>query len=93
MPGLLKEKVYWHSQGYQCHLGNIKYIVWKVYLRGFKVYFYLKIQYITCNVADVTQSKADGKGSVTNSMQVAADILPKTHSILDFSKRKNTLFQ
>ena len=32
-----------------------------------------------CNLADVTHSTADSKRSATDIMQVAADILPKTH--------------
>ena len=44
-----------------------------------------------CNVADILHSPADSKHSATNSMQVAADILPKTH-FRPF-KGENTLFQ
>ena len=74
------EQINWlFLQGCHCHLGNILYIVCKVFLRGFKVYFYLKIKYIMCNLADVTHSTADSKRSATDIMQVAADILPKTH--------------
>ena len=43
-----------------------------------------------CNLADVTHSTADSKRSATDIMQVAADILPKTH--FGLFKGEKTLF-
>ena len=40
-------------------------------------------------MADVTHSTADSKCSATDIMQVAADILPKTHFVL-FKEEKYT---
>ena len=66
-------------QGCHCYLGNVKYFICKVYLRGFKVLFNLKIHCIMCNVAEIMHSTAVSTQSATDSMQVAAEKLPKTY--------------